>query len=118
MTTSEGQSRRLRIKHIPCLLLLQAILILLFAFFVEYDSPAVYQLHPKKPVEEETPLDVGNDTATDDHQAAIGNDHGHPSSDVNTLGHYYPSRSHFYTTIYFLYLPKEIFKSRRCFGVG
>ena len=97
MAMEDGQHpRRQRMMHIPCLLFLQAVLIVLFGFFVEYDSPAEPEIHgaPKVPVAQE---DVGNSSiaAASGKKTAEGANghHGSNNGDVNTLGHYYPSKS-------------------------
>lgn len=78
--------------HFPCLIFLQAVLIVLFGFFVEYDSPAEPAVGGHKtPVSQEG---AGNSSAAGKKTAEGASGH-HASSDndVNTLGHYYPSKS-------------------------
>ncbi|XP_046657631.1 ammonium transporter Rh type A-like [Daphnia pulicaria] len=90
MSMDDGQhSRRRRLMHFPCLLFLQAVLIVLFGFFVEYDSPAEPAVGGHKtPVSQEG---AGNSSAAGKKTAEGASGH-HASSDndVNTLGHYYP----------------------------
>jgi hypothetical protein len=93
MSMEDGQHpRRQRMMHIPCLLFLQAVLIVLFGFFVEYDSPAEPEIHgsPKVPVTQEG---VGNSSGAGKKTAEGANGHHRSNDDVNTLGHYYPSKS-------------------------
>lgn len=85
------QPRRPRMMHIPFLLFLQAVLIVLFGFFVEYDSPAEPEIHagttpPKSAVQD----GVGNSSDAGRKTTESANGHHRPNDDVNTLGHYYP----------------------------
>ena len=78
MSSDDGHHSH-QVKHIPFLFFLQLVLVVLFGFFVEYDSPSA------SPVVHHAPdQGVGNSTEA-------GNDH-HGAGDVNTLGHYYPSK--------------------------
>lgn len=68
--------------HMPFLLVLQAVLIVLFGFFVEYDSPALPT--DRQNSHHGAGNNIGNHTNHDDQGH-------HAASDVNNLGHYYPS---------------------------
>lgn len=86
---TERDDSRLRVKHIPFLIVLQAVLILLFAFFVEYDdTQAVY----KRPADGHHHLVVGTTNGSDAVQSAEDHHKSSSDADVNTLGHYYPSK--------------------------
>ncbi len=97
----DGQhSGRRRLMLFPCLLFLQAVLIVLFGFFVEYDTPAEPAIHgagghvkaQQHPVSQEE--GAANSSAAGKKTAEGANGHhGSSDDDVNTLGHYYPSKS-------------------------
>lgn len=85
--------------HIPFLLFLQAVLIVLFGFFVEYDSPAAPAV--SKSSAQHHGLTKSSVNGNDTGNSIVGNGpspsvavHGshHADDDVNTLGHYYPSK--------------------------
>lgn len=102
------QPRRPRMMHIPFLLFLQAVLIVLFGFFVEYDSPAEPEIHagttpPKSAVQD----GVGNSSDAGRKTTESANGHHRPNDDVNTLGHYYPSKLLFNVRICFVCLVDE-----------
>lgn len=82
------QPRRQRMMHIPFLLFLQAVLIVLFGFFVEYDSPAEPEIQTGT-----TQTGVGNSSDAGKKTTEGANGHHRTNDDVNTLGHYYPSKS-------------------------